>query len=145
MDRQTKLSQAVELSTKLATVKRKCGYRKYHAENDAEHSYQLALASWAANSQYKLGLRDERLIKLSLVHDLVEIYSGDFDAHSNKKKQLLKHQKEIESFRQLKNEFYELNEVAEAIEEYEKKESMEAKLINILDKTIPIRHVYKTQ
>jgi|GEM_PF-4217000 len=136
------ISQVIALSVQLARVKRRCGYWPRPAENDAEHSYQLALTAWTANHAYDLHLDDTAILKLALVHDLVEIYAGDVDAHSNKKRQMLKKMKEMEALKQLQQAFPDLSEITDVIKEYEKKESLESKLVNIIDKIIPIQHVY---
>ncbi len=46
-------------------------------ENDAEHSYQLAMLSWYIISAENLKLDKNLVIKYALVHDLVEVYAGD--------------------------------------------------------------------
>ncbi len=46
-------------------------------ENSAEHSWHLAMASWALADYLKLELNMETLLKLALVHDLGEIDAGD--------------------------------------------------------------------
>ncbi|MFW2177449.1 MULTISPECIES: HD domain-containing protein [unclassified Moraxella] len=46
-------------------------------ENSAEHSWHLAMACWAFNAYFKLGLNQEKLLKMALVHDLGEIDAGD--------------------------------------------------------------------
>ncbi len=138
----TKFLQAIDLSSKLSLVKRAVRYRVGHVENDAEHSYQVALVAWALNYQYKLNFSDEKILKLALVHDLVEVYAGDVDAHSNKKNQHNKKTKEKEALRQLQKNYSQLKEIIREIEEYEKKESLESQLVNITDKIIPVRHAY---
>lgn len=45
MSKRNSFMEAVELSILIAKVKRSIGYWKRHAENNAEHSYQVALAS----------------------------------------------------------------------------------------------------
>ena len=46
-------------------------------ENDAEHSYQLAMVAWFLIEQDKLKLKKELCFMYALAHDLVEIYAGD--------------------------------------------------------------------
>ena len=46
-------------------------------ENDAEHSYSLAMMSWYIISTAKLDLDLQKSIQYSLAHDLVEVYAGD--------------------------------------------------------------------
>lgn len=54
-------------------------------ENSAEHSWQLAMACWSINGFFQLGLNEERLIKLALVHDLGEIDAGDTFLYSSQR------------------------------------------------------------
>ncbi|MCV6610994.1 MAG: HD domain-containing protein [Amphritea sp.] len=54
-------------------------------ENSAEHSWQLAMACWSINRYFQLGLNEERLIKLALVHDLGEIDAGDTFLYSSQR------------------------------------------------------------
>lgn len=132
-----KIVPVVKLAAQFATIKRVVGYRAGHLENDSEHSYQLALASWSANHQYKLKLKDKRLLKLTLVHDLVEIYAGDTDAHGDKEKIAAKKENERKAFERLKKEYSPFSEILNAIEEYEKKETLESQLVYVLDKLLP--------
>ena len=54
-------------------------------ENDAEHSYQLAMACWLVVETKKLKLDLNKIVKYALVHDLVEIYAGDTYFYSTDK------------------------------------------------------------
>ena len=64
-------------------------------ESIAGHSFRLAILAWFLGK--KKGFNPERLIKLSLIHDLCEVYSGDitpyddiFPKGKKKQKELLK-------------------------------------------------------
>lgn len=136
------LNSVLILTSKFSEVKRSIGYRVRHLENDAEHSYQLAMAVWAINKKYNLKLDESKLFKLALVHDLVEIYAGDVDAHGktghkekkeNEKKALLK----------LKKNYPELNFIFQHVSEYEEKKTLESLLVNMVDKAIPDKHIYR--
>ncbi len=110
-----KIFPILKLTTELATINRTTGYRKDHFENDSEHSYQLALAAWSVNEQYNLGLNTEMILKLALVHDLVEVYAGDTDAH-DKEKTLSKKENEAKAFEKLKSEYADFKEMLESRE-----------------------------
>jgi putative hydrolase of HD superfamily len=45
-------------------------------ENDAEHSYALAMTAWFLAPHFPHLDRDE-VIRMALAHDLVELYAGD--------------------------------------------------------------------
>lgn len=81
-----KIAKLVTLTSDFAAVERVIRYRKDHFENDAEHSFQLAMLCWSANHQYALSLLDEKIIKYALIHDLVEVYAGDTDAQDDPEK-----------------------------------------------------------
>lgn len=58
-------------------------------ENDAEHSWHLALAAIVLKEYARIPITMERVLKMVIVHDLVEIYAGDtfaFDTEGNKNK-----------------------------------------------------------
>jgi 5'-deoxynucleotidase YfbR-like HD superfamily hydrolase len=137
-----KFKQAAELAVKLSAIKRTVGYRPRHLENDSEHSYQLALAAWSANQQYNLKLNEEKILKFALVHDLVEIYAGDVDAHGSKKKILGKKTQEQKSLQQLKSDYPELTEIWNAVDEYELKNTLESRLVHTIDKLIAELNTY---
>jgi len=112
-------------------------------ENDVEHSYQLAMLAWYIISTKKLNLNLDLIIKYSLVHDLVEVYAGDTYIYTKDK--FLKNNKEKrekESLIKMKQEFSEFPEIFNLIEEYEKKDLVEAKFVYALDKIEPILNIY---
>jgi 5'-deoxynucleotidase YfbR-like HD superfamily hydrolase len=139
----TEIKQSVALTTKAATIKRNTGYRKRHRENDAEHGYQVAIVAWAANHQYKLHLNEEKILKLALTHDLAEIYTDDIDSFGDKKRNSIKKELEQKALKKLKKEFHLLKMIAEPIVVYERKDTDESMLVNIIDKIIPIMHDYE--
>ena len=62
----TKFYQSIILAMKAAEINRNTGYKTGHKENDAEHSFQLALVAWETNHQYNLELNDEKILKYAL-------------------------------------------------------------------------------
>lgn len=132
-----KILPIIKLSANFAEVLRTVGYRNGHLENDVEHSFQLALVCWSANHQYRLHLDDEKIIKYAMLHDLVEVYSGDVDAHGDKDKISLKKESEKIALEKLKAEFPDFPELFEVIENYENRKDLESQLVYILDKFVP--------
>ena len=58
-------------------------------ENDAEHSWHFALMAFVLSEYASEDVGINRVIKMALVHDLVEIYAGDtyaYDIDNNKSK-----------------------------------------------------------
>ena len=112
-------------------------------ENDAEHSYQLAMFAWYIATADKLSLDTNRIIKYALVHDFVEVYAGDIDAHTtDENERTMKPIREEEARLRLVSEFPEFTEFHEAINEYEKKENDEARFVYALDKIISEMNIY---
>ena len=46
-------------------------------ENDAEHSWYFALAAMVLSEHANNEVDLQKVIKMSIIHDLVEIYAGD--------------------------------------------------------------------
>lgn len=114
-----------------------------HRENDVEHSYQLALVAWYAISVYKLPLNVDKVIRYSLLHDLVEVYAGDTDAFDDDPKQHeTKAEREHQALIKLKDEFAEFTEMLEVIEQYEHRLDEESKFVYALDKIIAPINIY---
>ena len=57
---------------------------KSRRENDAEHSWHFALTAMVLQEYAEPGIDMLRVIKIALVHDLVEIYAGDTFAYDEK-------------------------------------------------------------
>ena len=59
-------------------------------ENDAEHSWSLAMMAMTLAEYAAEPIDLDRAVKMTLVHDLVEVYAGDtfaYDTESNKTKE----------------------------------------------------------
>jgi putative hydrolase of HD superfamily len=52
-------------------------------ENDAEHSWHMALTAMTLYDYAESGVDLFRVLKMCLVHDLVEVYAGDTPAIDN--------------------------------------------------------------
>ena len=112
-------------------------------ENDAEHSFSLAMLGWYINNTEKLGLDLEKILKYALVHDLVEVYAGDTFFYQKDQKVIAeKHGREEKAAVQLKDEYSEFPEIHYLIAEYEKREDKESRFIYALDKVEPLLSVY---
>lgn len=82
------LAFIVEVDKMKTVIRRTLLTNKSRRENDAEHSWHLALAAMLllehAENPERIDLF--RVLKMALVHDLVEIYAGDtfaYDAKGN--------------------------------------------------------------
>lgn len=57
---------------------------KSRQENDAEHSWHFALIAFILSEYAPENVNIDRVIKMALVHDLVEVYAGDTFAYDEK-------------------------------------------------------------
>lgn len=110
-------------------------------ENDAEHSYQLAVVSWFLIEQDKLELNKELCFMYALAHDLVEVYAGD-TYFLDKDHGLSKKKREEKALKKIKNRFSTFKTLSKMIEQYEKKSDQESNFIYALDKIIPPIQIY---
>jgi len=119
--------------------------RKHHDnfvhENDTEHSYNLAMTAWFL-AKYFPELNDALLVKIALVHDLVEIHAGDTYAYADQTLLDTKPAREKEALEKLKHDWEDFPEMISHIEDYELRSSPEAKFIYALDKLMPIMIIY---
>lgn len=114
-------------------------------ENDAEHSWNLAMLAMLFEEYSTEKVNIERVLKIALVHDLIEVYAGDtfaYDVKGNEDKL----QREIESADRL---FGILDpeqgaEIRALWDEFEAKETPESKYANAIDRIQPLINNYMT-
>jgi len=140
------LLKFTELIRRFRAVKRKIVFLDdKQEENDAEHSYQLAITAWYLASKDNLNLDKEKVFKYALAHDLVEAYAGDTPAamyHSYSAERDTKKQREEEAAERIKSEFPEFAELHEVIHAYEERGDEESKFVYALDKVLPVLNIY---
>lgn len=66
-------------------------------ESIAEHTFRVAIMAWILADQKNKKLNTEKLLKMALIHDICEVYSGDITPYDSilpkdkkKRKELLK-------------------------------------------------------
>jgi putative hydrolases of HD superfamily len=106
-------------------------------ENDAEHSYQLALVAWYIINKEKLNLDLNKIIFMAIAHDLVEIYAGDTYIFGTQELKASKKEREAKAIKMIGSEFPEFDTLIPFIQEYEERTSEESKFIYALDKLLP--------
>jgi putative hydrolase of HD superfamily len=114
-------------------------------ENDAEHSYQLAMLAWYLNEAENLKMDSSLLLKYALVHDLAETYAGDIPAPIYKDVEIdrsKKKENEEKAMLRIKNEFDDFKNMLEHFDNYEKRNDRESKFIYALDKIEPMLSIY---
>lgn len=111
-------------------------------ENDVEHSYHLAMMAWYVSSRLGLTLKLELLLLYALVHDLAEVYAGDY-AVLDHIGRMGKAERETAARQRIAAEFPEFSELSAIMEEYEARDSLESKFIYALDKLMPMLVIYQ--
>jgi len=116
-------------------------------ENDAEHSWHIAMIAilfqeYITDRSFDMA----RVLKMLLIHDLVEIDAGDtfaYDVEGNKDKKIREQAAAERLFGMLpsdqRDEFFEL------WNEFEKQITIESKIARAVDCFQPILHNYKTE
>lgn len=105
-------------------------------ENDSEHSYGLAMIGWYL-AQYFPELDRDRIIRIALAHDIIEIHAGDTYSYSEQHILDDKETREKLALEQLEADWRDFPEMLEAIHDYKAKDSPEAKFVYALDKLHP--------
>ncbi|MCA9336221.1 MAG: HD domain-containing protein [Candidatus Saccharibacteria bacterium] len=119
------------------------GERRF--ENDAEHSWSIALLACALAPQIDAKLDVGKIAQFATVHDLVEVYAGDTFAFGDKEHIATKHEREAKAIKRLTAEFKHFPWMIDTIEEYERRESNEAQFVYAIDKYIAIAYDYIDQ
>lgn len=105
---------------------------KDKVETVAEHSWSVAMLAMSIIEKYNLNYNMEKCIKLALIHELGEIYAGDYTTNSISKDK--KHILEKEAVEKLLEDIEFKNDFIELWNEYENEVSEESKYIKQIDK-----------
>ncbi len=114
-------------------------------ENDAEHSWSVALICMLLASrlekEFDTKLDHARMLKMSLIHDLAEIQTGDTKPWEPETR-INKEEKEREAMHNLTTVLPEdlKTEIMNLWEECEKRETLEAKIVKSIDRFDPVLH-----
>lgn len=114
-------------------------------ENDAEHSWHLAIMAFVLSEYVGDDVDVLKTIKMVLMHDLVEIYAGDtycYDVEANMDKEEREKKAAEKIYGLLPKDQY--DEYKSLWEEFEKVETKEAKFAAMLDRIQPIMLNYGT-
>lgn len=98
-------------------------------ESDADHSFGVALLAIMLTPKH---LNKQRCMELALIHDLAEVYAGDFTPHDNISKEDKDNLERKGALRLSK----ELNwpNLIDLVNEYNDKKTPEARFVCLLDK-----------
>lgn len=112
-------------------------YADGERENDAEHSYMLALVAPEVAQALGLELDSGLLARYAVVHDLVELKTGDVATFQVSQQQLrIKAAKELVALKELLRELP--PSTAKTLAAYESQADPEARFIRYIDKLLPI-------
>lgn len=138
------LQKLLEAFSRIERVTHRQHTQGFVPENDTEHSYNLAITAWFL-AQHFPELDSNLLIRLALVHDLVEIHAGDTYVYADAAILASKHEREAAALKQLQADWSDFPELLEAIVSYEERSSNEAKFVYALDKIMPIMQIYNSE
>lgn len=108
-------------------------------ENDAEHSWHFAMLAMLLEEYSAEKINIERVLKIALVHDLVEVYAGDTFAYDSKGN-ADKFEREIAAAEKLFGSLDEEQgaEMRALWDEFEEMETPEARYANAIDRIQPL-------
>ncbi len=125
-----------ELTVRFAAVERAPRYPDSHRENDAEHSYHLAISAVELAADYYPELDVGLIAQYSLVHDLPESQVGDTWTFGISEKDRAK--KELAEAKATKILLKKLPpHTAQLLERYEQQVEPEARFVRFVDKLTP--------
>jgi len=110
-------------------------------ENDVEHSYQLTILTWYVIESEKLKLDSNLAIKYALIHDLEEAITGDKPIFDKKSRSGKENQEKL-AYEIISKMFPDWKEYKKLSTNYKNKKDEESKLVNGLDKILPVLNIY---
>ena len=115
-------------------------------ENDAEHSWHIAILAMVLKEYAVKPINVDRVVKMCLVHDLIEVYAGDTYAYDDKGNST-KAQREAAAADKLFSILPDGqgDELRQLWEEFDAHETNDAKYALGMDRIQPILHNYITE
>jgi putative hydrolase of HD superfamily len=114
-------------------------------ENDAEHSWSLALVACSLAPEVDPTLDVGKICQFATVHDLVEIHADDTSVFAKAEHLASKAEREAQALEKFKQDFSFLPWIIQTIEEYERKDTDEARFVYAVDKYIATMFDYIDQ
>ena len=137
-----KLMDFMEFTHEIRRIERTIHFEHDRQENDMEHQYQLALTAWFLIENDKLPLDKSRCVGLSLIHDIVEVYAGDVSVHLPGYDHPDRSKNELRAAKKIEKQWPTFTSYKDMVQEYEARQTPEAKFIYALDKLLPILNIY---
>ncbi len=126
---------------KLKLVFRKTKTHPDRNESTAEHSWTAGMITMVVMDEIKQefpGIDDVKVLKLALIHDIVEIYAGDvilFNTQARKDQEKIEHEA-LQKLMAIYPEFG--NKLHTLWHEFEKRETIESKVAKAADAICPV-------
>ncbi len=144
-----RLKKQIEFILEVDKIKNIFRMTKIHdgsrRENDAEHSWHLSVMAMLLCEYVNEEIDILKVLKMLIIHDLVEIYAGDTFCY-DKKANLDKKIREIDAaeklFRKLPEDQYQ--SFFDLWNEFEDRKTIEARFSSALDRFQPLFHNYCT-
>ena len=139
LDQQLKFSAEIDKMTGI--LRRTLLVDKSRRENDAEHSWHIAVMAMLFEEYAKEPVNIGRVAEMCVVHDLVEIYAGDtfaYDVSGNADKQAREAAAADKLFAQLPEEQGRM--IRDLWEEFDAMETADAKYAACMDRLQPFLH-----
>jgi putative hydrolase of HD superfamily len=134
MDRIAELQQMI---ADFASVERQIKLAdKPRFENDADHSFGLAITCWFLAPKIAPNLDLGKILQYALAHDIVELHAGDtfiFDTERVKTKSA----REDAAIEQLEEDWPDFQELTSATKNYKDHTDPEARFVYVVDKILP--------
>lgn len=107
-------------------------------ENDAEHSWSLALVACTLAPHIDPKLDVGKIAQFAIVHDLVEIHAGDTNNFAPEAERATKNKREQQALERLKRDLPQFPWITETIIAYEKQDSADARFVKSIDKMVTL-------
>jgi len=136
----------LELDTLKSVLRRSYLLNNTRRENSAEHSWHLSAMAVVLAEHANADIDQFRVLKMLLVHDIVEIDSGDtyiYDTAGNDTKAVREQEAAQRIFGLLPDN--QKLELTQLWHEFEARETPEAKFAAALDRLMPLLHNYHTE
>lgn len=114
----------------------------HRSDNDAEHSWSLALLACALAPEIDAQLDTGKVCMLAIAHDVVEVYAGDTSVWASKEQLASKAVREHQALKKIRQKFTQFSWLASIIEEYELKQTPESQFVWSLDKFLNLYMLY---
>lgn len=111
-------------------------------EDDAQHSWSVALLAAALAPQIDESLDVGKICQFGLVHDLVEVVAGDVSNFASASEKASKDEREAAAKQALEDKLKALPWITATIHEYEAQATPEARFVKSVDKIIPLLFDY---